>query len=305
MGFVNTRLILKEVARKNIAVGAYNVYNLETAKSIIETCNTMGIPAIIQLSEGAIKYGGGETLAKLIINLAERTNVPISLHLDHGKSKDVVIQAIRWGFSSVMIDASSLPFEGNLKLTKEVVEICKPAGVTVEAELGKIGGTEENISVSKREAFLVDPEEAEIFVKETGIDFLAPAIGTSHGAFKFKGEATLAIDRLKEVKKRTNIPLVLHGASSLPEWLLREAKKSGIQIPGAKGLPYEELQKAVKNGINKVNTDTDIRIAFLTGMRNYLFGHPDIIDPRKAFLEGMLWISRIVKERNEKIYLLK
>ncbi len=204
---------------------------------------------------------------------------PVSLHLDHGKDFKYIVSAIKAGYSSVMIDASDKPFEENVKITKEIVKIAHSVGVSVEAELGKLAGIEDN--VSSAESVLVNPDEAKKFVEETQVDFLAPAIGTSHGAFKFKGEAKLDYDRLKQVKELTGIPLVLHGgASSVVEEIVEIAEKYGADFGGSKGVPSEILKETVQLGINKVNTDTDLRMAFVAGLREYLHNNPKEFDPR-------------------------
>lgn len=201
------------------------------------------------------------------------------------------------GFTSVMIDASHLPFEGNLEETKKVVEIAHAKGVSVEAELGRLKGVEDIISVSERDAILIDPDEAKQFVTRTGIDSLAPAIGTSHGAFKFKGEARLDFERLKKVKEYCRIPLVLHGASSVPEWVLEKAVKYGGQVKGARGVPEEAIKQAISLGINKVNVDTDLRLALVGAVRQVLTDTPQEIDPRKILGPARDMIYKVVLEK--------
>jgi len=205
--------------------------------------------------------------------------------------------AIQAGYSSIMIDASEFPFEKNVIETKKMVEIAHSLGVSVEAELGRLVGIEDNVAVESHEAALVDPKEAEQFVKETGVDFLAPAIGTSHGAFKFKGEARLDFERLKTVKKLTGIPLVLHGASSVPEEVKNLAEEYGADFKGAKGVPGEILAESVKFGINKVNTDTDLRMAFIASLREFLAKNPGEFDPRKYFKTPKELVKNVIRER--------
>ena len=236
-------------------------------------------------------------VSSMVKTAAEKTRIPVALHLDHGKKWETIIRAIKNGFTSVMIDASDKPFEENLQITKKVVEVAHAADVSVEAELGRLLGIEDNISVSKREAFLVNPDEAKIFVEQTGVDFLAPAIGTSHGAFKFKGESKLDFEKLGQVKKKTKIPLVLHGASSVNRKLFSEAKKWGLDLKGARGLEDETLIMAVKKGINKVNTDTDLRIAFTTAVRKVISTEPSTFDPRKILGPAREAMKETVKER--------
>ncbi|KUK81668.1 MAG: Fructose-1,6-bisphosphate aldolase, class II [Mesotoga prima] len=205
--------------------------------------------------------------------------------------------AIQAGYSSIMIDASEFPFEKNVIETKKMVEIAHSLGVSVEAELGRLVGIEDNVVVESHEAALVDPKEAEQFVKETGVDFLAPAIGTSHGAFKFKGEARLDFERLKMVKKLTGIPLVLHGASSVPKEVKDLAEEYGADFKGAKGVPGEILAESVKFGINKVNTDTDLRMAFIASLREFLAKNPGEFDPRKYFKTPKELVKNVIRER--------
>ena len=290
----DTRLLLNMA--KDRGVCAFNIYNFETLKAIVDVAEELLIPVIIQVSEGGLEYGGGPSLVNLVKTHLKGTKAPYALHLDHGRDIDVIRSAIKWGFTSIMVDGSHLPFEENLKFTQMVVDIAHRAGIPVEAELGTIGGTEDKIT---GDMHLVDPAEAEIFVSKTGVDFLAPAVGTSHGAFKFKGKQEIRFDLIEEVSKRTGVPLVLHGASSLPGWLLDEAKRSGVDVKGMNGVPYEVLKEAVRRGIRKLNADTDLRIAFITGLRNSLIENPGVIDPRKHLNSGMEWIKRIVRERME------
>ncbi|WP_126992325.1 class II fructose-1,6-bisphosphate aldolase [Thermosipho globiformans] len=302
--YVNTKDILEKASKEFYAVPAFNINNLEFLIAILEGAVEKNAPVIIETSEGAIKYAGnGNPIrgAKFFVNLvkgyADTLNIPVALHLDHGKNLEYIAAAIKAGYSSVMIDASHEPFEENLKITKEVVKWAHAAGVSVEAELGQLAGIEDNVSAE--ENVLVDPQQAKIFVEETGVDFLAPAIGTSHGAFKFKGEAKLDFERLEKVKKLTNIPLVLHGASSVPVKYVELAEKYGADLGGAKGVPAEEIKKCVKLGINKVNTDTDLRIAFLAGLRKNLTENVKEFDPRKYFKEGMQFVKDVVMDRLE------
>ena len=290
----DTRLLLNMA--KDRGVCAFNIYNFEILKAIVDVAEELLIPVIIQVSEGGLEYGGGLSLVNLVKTHLKGTKAPYALHLDHGRDIDVIRSAIKWGFTSIMVDGSHLPFEENLKFTQMVVDIAHRAGIPVEAELGTIGGTEDKIT---GDMHLVDPAEAEIFVSKTGVDFLAPAVGTSHGAFKFKGKQEIRFDLIEEVSKRTGVPLVLHGASSLPGWLLDEAKRSGVDVKGMNGVPYEVLKEAVRRGIRKLNADTDLRIAFITGLRNSLIENPGVIDPRKHLNRGMEWIKRIVRERME------
>lgn len=304
MPYVNTREILEKANKEFFAVPAFNINNIEFFHAIVDGAVAENAPLIIETSEGALKYAGNgdpfrgaEFFVDLVKKYAETVPIPIALHLDHGKDFRYIIAAIKAGFSSVMIDASEHPFEQNVEKTKEIVKIAHAAGVSVEAELGRLKGIEDNVSVDERDAVLVNPDEAEKFVELTEVDFLAPAIGTSHGAFKFKGEAKLDFERLKKVKELTKIPLVLHGASSVPEELVNLANEHGAKISGAKGVPPEILQEAVRYGINKVNTDTDLRIAFLAGLRKSLNDKPEEFDPRKYFKFAKELVTQVVRER--------
>jgi fructose-bisphosphate aldolase class II len=304
MPYVNTKEILEKANKEYYAVAALNINNLEFLQAILEAGIEKKSPLIIETSEGAIKYAGmGNPLrgAKFFVDMvkgfADTLDIPVSLHLDHGKDFKYIVSAIRAGYSSVMIDASDKPFEENIRITKEIVKIAHAVGVSVEAELGKLAGIEDN--VSSAESVLVNPDEAKKFVEETQVDFLAPAIGTSHGAFKFKGEAKLDYDRLKKVKELTGIPLVLHGASSVVEEIVDIAEKYGADFGGSKGVPSDILKETVKLGINKVNTDTDLRMAFVAGLREYLHNNPKEFDPRNYMKKGKEYVKKVVSDRLE------
>ncbi|ACR80341.1 class II fructose-1,6-bisphosphate aldolase [Kosmotoga olearia] len=304
MPYVNTKDILEKASKEGYAVPALNINNLEFLHAIIDAGIEENAPIIIETSEGAIKYAGNGDIrrgAQLFVSMvrafANTVPVPVALHLDHGKHFNIIMEAIKAGYSSVMIDASEYPFEKNLEETKKIVEIAHSVGVSVEAELGRLVGIEDNVVVAEHEAVLVDPNEAKEFVENTGVDFLAPAIGTSHGAFKFKGEAKLDFDRLKKVKELTGIPLVLHGASSVPEDIVKLAESYGANFKGAKGVPSDILKKAVKFGINKVNTDTDLRMAYVAGLREFLTNNPGEFDPRKYFKTAKEYVKEVIKAR--------
>lgn len=302
----NTKEILEKANEGYYGVGAFNINNLEFLQSIIDAAVEKNSPVIIETSEGAMSYAGdgdfrkgAKVLADMVKSFAESAPVPVALHLDHGHDIEHVVAAIQAGYSSVMIDASAKPYKENMELTSEVVKIAHAAGISVEAELGRLVGIEDNVSVSERDATLIDPDEAKDFVEHTGIDFLAPAIGTSHGAFKFKGEAKLDFERLKKVKELTKLPLVLHGASTVLPRYVELANEYGADIQGAKGVPYDVLKEAVKYGINKVNTDTDLRVAFIAEVRKVLHDDKAQIDPRKLFKPAMQAIKEVVMERME------
>lgn len=295
---VNGNEILQKAHTEGYGVGAFNFVNFEMLNSIFMAANEAKSPIIVQASEGAIKYMGIDMVVGMAQTMAKRyPHIPVALHLDHGTSFESCKKAVDAGFTSVMIDASHHPFKENLEMTKEVVQYAHSKGVSVEAELGRLMGIEDNISVDEKDAVLINPDEAEEFVKATKVDYLAPAIGTSHGAFKFKGEPKLDFDRLQEVKRRTNIPLVLHGASAIPDYVREAFLATGGDLKGSKGVPFAFLQEAVKGGINKVNIDTDLRIAFIAEVRKVANTDNTQFDLRKFFAPAMESITKVMVER--------
>ena len=298
MPLISAKVILDDANKNGYAVGAFNANNMEFLQAIFAAADSEKSPVIIAASEGAMKYAGAEMLYSMVKTLSDAYPlIPAALHLDHGSNIKAVMTAVKAGFTSVMIDASHFPYEENLKITKQIVGICHPVGISVEAELGRLQGVEDNVSVAERDAVLVNPVESHDFVESSGIDFLAPAIGTSHGAFKFKGEAKLDFERLKKVKELTGIPLVLHGASSVPEAASKKFEEFGGDLKGAKGVPFDVLKEAVKFGINKVNTDTDLRIAFLAKVRESVATDKSQIDPRKIFGPARDYVIEVIRER--------
>src|SRR4030067_3759996 len=266
-------------ARKNgYAVGAFNVQNLESVQAVAEAATEEKSPAILQISPSVIKYAGFPYISGLVKTAAQLSPVPLTMHLDHGEDFDTASKCVEAGFTSVMIDGSFLKFDENVTLTKRVVDIAHPKGVSVEAELGKLAGVEER-SVEEKDAILTDPYTAAEFVEETGVDTTAVAIGTSHGAYKFKSESKLDIERLRTISQIISIPLVLHGASSVPQWLIEKATKYGASLGGAKGIPEEELKKAISLGIAKINIDTDLRLVFTAPVREGLANSPKELVP--------------------------
>jgi len=251
--------LLKKADQGGYALGAFNCNNMEIVQSIVTAAELENSPVIIQASQGAIKYAGLNYIIALARQAAEGTAIPVVLHLDHGTSFDQVMQCIRFGFTSVMYDGSQLPLKENIAQTRRVVEVARVFGVSVEAELGRIGGTEDDISVSEADAFFTDPAEAEQFVAETDVDALAVAVGTAHG--QYKGEPKLDFDRLAEINRRISCPMVLHGSS---------------------GVPDQSIKRAIELGVRKINIDTNIREAFVGAMRRVLAGNPSEIDPRKV-----------------------
>jgi fructose-bisphosphate aldolase class II len=283
---------LDDANAKYYGVGAFNVNDLEFLQAIMAAAEQENSPLIVETSEGAIKYAGKGNIERgvrffyeMVKNYGDHSKVPVSLHLDHGKDFNYIVACIKGGYGSVMIDASDKPFEGNLEATKRIVDIAHAVNIGVEAELGTLQGIEDNVAAE--ESIFVNTDEARDFITRTGIDFLAPAIGTSHGAFKFKGAAKLDFNRLKTIKKESPIPLVLHGASSVPQDMVALANEYGADIKGAKGVPFKTLEESVKYGINKVNTDTDLRITFIAEVRKFLAQTPGAIDPRKVFGPAM------------------
>ncbi len=290
--------ILLKAHKEGYGVGAFNFVNFEMLNAIFLAANEAKSPIIVQASEGAIKYMGIDMAVGMVKILSNRyPHIPVALNLDHGTSLESCRKAVEAGFTSVMIDASHHSFKENLEITKEVVQMAHNKGVSVEAELGRLMGIEDNISVDEKDAVLINPDEAEEFVKQTQVDYLAPAIGTSHGAFKFKGEPKLDFARLQEVKRRTNIPLVLHGASAIPDYVREAFLATGGDLKGSKGVPFAFLQEAVKGGINKVNIDTDLRIAFMAQVRRIAKEDPTQFDLRKFFAPAMEAMKKVIVER--------
>jgi len=284
-------------ARKNAyAVGAFNIHNLESVLAVAEAAVEEKSPVIIAITPSAIKYGGLAYLSKIARTAAESAPVPMSLHLDHGDSYEIASKCVEAGFTSVMIDGSFLKFEENVALTKRVVNIAHPESVSVEAELGRLAGVEE-YTVEEKDAILTDPDTAKDFVEQTKVDTLAVAIGTSHGAYKFKAEAKLDFERLKLISKRVDIPLVLHGASSVPEWIVEKATKYGATLGGAKGIPEEHIKKAISLGVSKINIDTDLRLAFTATVREVLANSPKQFDPRKILGPAKEAMKEVVKHK--------
>ena len=290
--------ILKKADKYPYAVPAFNFYNLETLQAILEGATEMNSPVIVQTSEGAIKYAGIENLIALV-HANKKIKIPFAFHLDHGRDLSVIKKAINLGYTSVMIDGSHLSYKENIKITKKVVLMAHKKNVSVEAELGTIAGVEDMVSVKEKNAVLTDPLQALDFVKKTGCDYLAVSIGTSHGAYKFKEDSSLDIKRLKQIVSLVKIPLVLHGASTVPRDMVEIASKYGADLTKTKGNDIKQIRQAVKNGIDKVNIDTDLRIAFDAGVREKLFISPKEIDPRKILSIAKENIKEIVKRKIE------
>ena len=280
MPLVGPKEMFAKAYAGNYAIGAFNVNNMEIIQGIMQAAAQEKSPVILQVSAGARKYAGQGYIMKLVeAALADDPGVPVCVHLDHGPTFEMCRDCIDGGFTSVMIDGSHLPYDENVAITKKVVEYAHPKGVWVEAELGKLAGVEEH--VASKEHVYTDPDQAVDFVQKTGCDSLAIAIGTSHGAYKFKGDAKLDFERLEIItNKLPNYPLVLHGASSVPQEFVELCNKYGGQVGGAKGVPEDMLRKAAKLGVCKINVDTDIRLALTACIRQYFTEHPEQFDPR-------------------------
>ena len=277
---VSNKYIMSTAAALGYGVGAFNINNLETLLAIKEAAVKEKSPVIVAITPSAIKYGGLDYLASIVKVAAQRISCPLSLHLDHGKDLETITRCLNAGFTSVMIDASHLDFEGNVAITKAAVSLAHEKGVSVEAELGVLAGIEEDM-VEEEDVVLTDPFLAEEFVKRTEVDALAVAIGTSHGAYKYKGDPMLDFERLKAIRKQTDVLLVLHGASNIPLWVIERATKYGAKLAGAKGIREDHIKKAISLGISKINIDTDLRLAFTGAVRQVLATSPKQFDPRK------------------------
>ena len=284
MAIVTTKEMFKKAYEGGYAVGAFNVNNMEIIQGITEAAGELKAPVILQVSKGARAYANHTYLVKLVEAAAKENDIPIALHLDHGDSFELCKSCIDGGFTSVMIDASSKPFAENIELTRRVVEYAHDHGAVVEAELGTLAGVEDDVVVEHGAEMFTRPEEVEEFVSKTGCDSLAIAIGTSHGAYKFKPgtKPQLRFDVLEECAKRLpGFPIVLHGASSVPQNFVEEINKYGGNMPGAIGIPEEQLAQAAKLAVCKINIDSDIRLALTASVRKYLAEHPDHFDPRQ------------------------
>ncbi len=281
MPLVNSREMFKKAYEGGYAIGAFNVNNMEIVQAITEAAKAENAPLILQVSSGARKYAKHVYLMKLIEAAIEDTDLPIVVHLDHGADFELCKSCIDGGFTSVMIDGSHHDFEGNVALTRRVVEYAHERNVTVEGELGRLAGIEDAVNVSADDAQFTDPDQVKEFVERTGVDSLAIAIGTSHGAFKFKGEPRLRFDILDKVsEKLPGFPIVLHGASSVVPKYVEMINQYGGSMPGAQGVPEDMLRQAARSAVCKINIDSDLRLAFTGELRKYLTEHPDAFDPR-------------------------
>jgi fructose-bisphosphate aldolase, class II len=271
---VTSRELLLDAQKNRYAVGAFNTNNLEITHAIVRAAEAKRSPVLVQISAGALKYAGVDYLPMIVAKAAQLATVPIAIHLDHGPSFESVMTCLRAGFTSIMRDASKLPYDENVAEVRKVVEACHAVGVPVEAEIGRIGGAEEHVVVSDREATMSDPDECARFVEDAGFDFLAVAIGNAHGFYK--GDPKLDFDRLDAIRERVSVPLVLHGAS---------------------GIPDAQITRAVEAGICKINIDTEVRNAFIRTMQAYTAEHPDQIDPRKVFAPCIDAMQAVVEHK--------
>ena len=303
MPLVTTKEMFEKAMKGHYAIGAFNINNMEFIQAITEAADEAKSPVILQVSSSAIKYAQIKYLTKMVEAAVESTNIPIALHLDHGPDFETCKMCIDNGFTSVMIDGSKYDFEENVALTKKVVDYAHSKGVVVEAELGKLAGIEDEVNVAADDARYTDPDQAKEFVERTGCDSLAIAIGTSHGAYKFKGEAKLRFDILAKVKEKLpNTPIVLHGASSVIPELVEMCNNNGGNIPGAKGCPNEMLKEAGEKGVSKINVDTDLRLAMTAQIRRVFNEDPSIFDPRKYLGPARDEIRKTVLDKIDNVF---
>ena len=303
MPLVTTKEMFEKSMEEGFAIGAFNINNMEIIQGIVDAAQKQNSPVILQASSGAIKYARIKYLMKMVEAAVEETNIPIAIHLDHGPDFETCKMCIDNGFTSVMIDGSKYSFEENVALTKKVVDYAHERGVVVEAELGQLAGIEDDVNVSEEDAKYTDPDQAKEFVERTGCDSLAIAIGTSHGAYKFKGEARLRMDILKQVKEKIpNTPIVLHGASTVIPELVETCNSYGGDIPGAKGVPDEILHEASLSGVSKINVDTDLRLEFTGEIRKSLAENPSAFDPRKYLTPAREKITEVVEHKIKDVF---
>lgn len=300
MALMTTKKMFEEAYKGGFAIGAFNVNNMEIIQGIVDAAKEEKAPLILQVSAGARKYANPTYLRKMVEAAVIDSNLPICLHLDHGDSFELCKDCIDNGFTSVMIDGSSLAFEENIKVAKKVAEYAHDHGVVVEAELGRLAGVEDDVNVSAEDSSYTRPEEVEEFVNKTGVDSLAIAIGTSHGAYKFKPGTNpqLRFDILEDVAKRLpNFPIVLHGASSVPQEFVTIINENGGNLAEAIGVPEDMLRKAASMAVCKINIDSDLRLACTAGIRKHFMEHPEHFDPRQYLGDARANIKTIVKHK--------
>ena len=300
MPLVTTKEMFEKAYKGGYAIGAFNVNNMEIVQGITEAARDQNAPLILQVSKGARAYANHTYLMKLVEAAVEETGLPIALHLDHGDSFDICKSCIDGGFTSVMIDASSKSFEDNIALTRQVVEYAHDRGVVVEAELGTLAGIEDDVNVSAEDSSYTRPEDVQEFVERTGCDSLAIAIGTSHGAYKFKPgtKPQLRFDILEDVERRLpGFPIVLHGSSSVPQEFVKIINENGGNMPGAIGVPEDQLRRAASMAVCKINIDSDLRLAMTATIRKYFNDHPDHFDPRQYLKPARAAIKDMVAHK--------
>ena len=298
MALITSKDMFAKALNSDYAIGAFNVNNMEIIQGIMEGAQAENARVILQVSAGARKYAKPAYLVKLVEAAIIDTGIDVCLHLDHGADFEICKDCVDNGFTAVMIDGSKYPFEENLALTKQVVDYAHDKGVVVEAELGKLAGIEDDVNVDARSATFTDPAEAQEFVERTGVDSLAVAIGTSHGAYKVKGTPYLDFERLKEIHKLIpDTPLVLHGASTVLPEFVEKCNQYGGKIPGAQGVPEDMIKEAAKYGVCKVNIDTDVRLAMTAEIRKYLTEHPEDFDPRLYLGPARAAITEMVRHK--------
>ena len=300
MALVTTKEMFKKAYEGHYAIGAFNVNNMEIVQGITEAAGELKSPIILQVSAGARKYAQHQYLVKLVEVALELNDIPIALHLDHGADFEICKSCIDGGFTSVMIDASHFPFEENIAITKKVVEYAHDKGVVVEAELGKLAGVEDDVKVADADAQYTHPDEVQEFVERTGVDSLAIAIGTSHGAFKFKPgqKPQLRFDILDEISKRIpEFPIVLHGASSVSQEYVKIIQANGGNLADAIGIPEDMLRQAARSAVCKINIDSDLRLALTAGIREVMWNKPEVFDPREYLKVGRQYVKDVVAHK--------
>ena len=303
MALVTTKEMFEKAFQGGYAIGAFNINNMEIVQGVVAAAKAQNSAVILQVSKSALKYAHPKYLKAMVDAAVEETGLDIALHLDHGPDLETCKECIECGFTSVMFDGSHYDYEENVAKTKEVVEYAHARGVVVEAELGKLAGVEDDVKVDAANATYTDPDQAVDFVKRTGVDSLAIAIGTSHGAYKFKGEAKLDFDRLETITKKLedagfhNFPIVLHGASSVDQRCVAMCNEFGGKIDGAKGIPAEMLRKASSMAVCKINVDSDIRLAMTASIRKHFAEYPSHFDPRQYLTDARNAIESIVEHK--------
>ena len=303
MSLVTTTEMFKKAMEGKYAIGAFNINNMEFVQAIMDAAAKENSPVILQTSSSAIKYARIPYLMKMVEAVLEEHDIPVAIHLDHGPDFETCKECIDAGYTSVMFDGSKYDYEENVAKTKEVVDYAHAHGVVVEAELGRLAGVEDEVNVKDDDALYTDPDQAYDFVQRTGCDSLAIAIGTSHGAYKFKGDAKLRFDILEKVKaKLPNTPIVLHGASTVIQEYVKMCNEYGANLPGAKGCPDEMLHEASLRGVSKINVDTDLRLAMTAGIRKTFVESPEVFDPRKYMGLGREYIEDAVAHKMRDVF---